>query len=179
MTPQMMRRLLRKDELWERFQNLALNVKDRNDLVRLRKELLDSHATRASRSLGLKKNTTAETLLEANLDDIAKRSRAVEIIVYVSKDASLLRSAMDALTGHILGEYGEQLKPIRTKADRESIVNAMMLEEQKILHGLEQLIEAAEWLVEDLDKTSWSLKNAVSLMTLIMQRENIVKSVAI
>jgi hypothetical protein len=180
MTPLMLRRLVRKDDLFVRFQTLSSNVKDRNDLTRLRKELLDSHATRSSRSLLTRKGgTTAESLLEANLDDIAKRSRAVEIIVHVSKDANLLRSAMDAVIGHILSEYNESLRPIRTKADREALVNSLMVSEQQVLHGLDQLIEAAQWLVEDLDKTSWALSNAVKILSLIMQRENIVKSVAI
>lgn len=54
-----------------------------------------------------------------------------------------------------------------------------MVEENKVLFGIEQLIETAEWLVEDIDKTSWSLGSIVKLLALTMQRENIVGSAAI
>lgn len=105
MTPQALKRILRQDDLWDRFQNLSKNVSDRNDLVRLRKELLNAHAIRPSRRLASKKGgLTVTHVMDASLEDIATRSRAVEIMVLTSKDARLLRSAMDAVTGHILSE---------------------------------------------------------------------------
>ena len=170
-----------EDDAWLRYIGILGKVRNTNT-NELRKEVVRLHQNRGSRTLMLKSHINAEHLMRAHLEDMAYRSRLVEINIVVSKMFRRLEVTLGAITNHLVSNYSAYLKETtvhRTKGDINTFVEAL-LEDGWAEHGaLESTLDVCKQIIDDIDKGGWSLRNMVELLKIVAARESVIKSAEI
>jgi hypothetical protein len=167
-----------EDDVWARYQRILTRTQETTRAVELVKEIERLHGSRSSRFLSTKSGgATAFNLIDANLQDISYRSRIVEIKITISKQHRLLEQVLGAVHGHLLSNYNEEIVDLvgKLKASQGTFVDSMIRDGWDALSKLEKVREIAEYVVEDIDKTAWAMTNLVKLVTLLAQRDNVLK----
>lgn len=166
-----LRKLLRKDDEYAKFKNILQYASSLAEFDNYCAEMETMHQGRKSRTLAHKSIST-KRLVDAVLQDASYRSRCVEIMMVVNKASRMLLSATEAIRGHIFSKYKPYLANYRTKAERDTYVNNILKEAVAKLADYERIIEMAKYIIEDIDKMSWSARNILQGLELMLQREN-------
>ncbi len=170
-----------EDEVWERYTSL-LSRFDTTDISDWTAELERLHSSRSSRRLMLKRSITPDDIIKVNLEDLATRSRIVEILLTLGKRYRLLEKALSAVYGHLTTTYPAEIDALvtgRTKGERQEFVEAVMKEGWDTQSKLDLLKANALMIVEDIDKGSWTYRNLVEMVKIVSQRESIVSQVGV
>ena len=117
-------------------------------------ELLEMQRRSKIGRLSLKK-LSAERIRNAVLDTTGLRSRAVEILVSCKKAYNLMYEYTESAKIILLYEYENRdpLSHITTKTDRTKVLYSGIRKRVPQLRELEQVIEAAEYVIDDLDQS--------------------------
>lgn len=170
------RKLIRRDkrlsDLEDRFNNLPyyqINGKE------LHAEIKRIHMVRKTRQLNRKSKTFVGDITESLIDDQAHRSRLTEILMECVKIIRNLENTLESIEGHLLLEYSELLSEIRTKSERESFIHHNILKEYfKHIEKVERIKQVAEFVIVDIDKAGYMLKNLIEAVKLAAGRREAV-----
>ncbi|QJT70869.1 hypothetical protein GR7B_00071 [Vibrio phage vB_VcorM_GR7B] len=161
---------LKKDSDYRKLENIlegcTLNPKS------LLEEVQRTHASRKSRLLGVKRGISSSKINKASLQDIAFRSRIVEIRSEVRLQLNAVDSAFGIVHSSMLGKYSASiLKPYNTKSEKESVISSLpsMQRAQRLVDGFSSLVELCDDVIEDIDKTAWALKLAMQGIELALR----------
>lgn len=167
-----LKRLLAKDEQYERFKKIVLNFSMREELEILMKEVETLHATRKGRKL-YRTAPNPRDIIDASLEDSSFRSRAVEIMMRMMRSQRAIEKAIDSVSGYIFSEYGQYMEA-RTKAERERSMRSINQRALQYLNELESAIEVIKVFIDDCDKSAWQFKSALEGVKIIYQRESVI-----
>ncbi len=164
-----LKRKLMTDSVWIKFQNILEHVNNLAQFDNYVSEMESLHAGRASRNLHLK-SPSPKRLIDAAAQDSSYRSRCVEIMLTVLRAQRMLNASIEATTNHLVAKYSSEI-PGSTKGEREQYIKAILSSAYEKLSDLERITEAAEYLIEDIDKASFALKHQIDAVSLILTRE--------
>ena len=133
------------------------------------KEIERMHKGRLSRSLTRK--TTSSGIIDSAGQDQSYRSRAVEILMTVTKRTVMLESAYDLTKAHVFNKYAEELARYKTKGERDQVVRNLLGGAKETLTKLGLVDKLCNLLIGDVDKAIWPLRYALERRQTAQKRE--------
>ena len=166
------RDLLRQDRRVRKLKRLIKSGNYSLPIIEWQRELEAMYSTRLTRRLtvGDVVRRFHRNFMQAVLQNQSNRSRAVEIKVHCVKTRNRLRKHTTELKRFLLARYSVQLRPIRTKAEREDMLNSVLFEADDCRQELDSLIEIIDLMVADMDSTGRTVYNLVEMMKLLEQK---------
>ena len=130
--------------------------------------------TRQIRTLTAQSKLAPKKLIAVSIDEADKRARLTEIIVTSRRCSAKLEAVMDVMHQHVLSECTDLLSGVRTKGERDQIVQSVLAKGWELIHVMNATTERAQTIIEDIDQSSYNLNRMVKLVELIVQKEHIV-----
>lgn len=161
---------IRETKDYKTFKVLVTKVAERLNVEKDREEALAMHAGRTSRRLHGKKQYSPKSLLDAALNDLACRSRLVELRVQASLQITLLHDAIKAIRHFITNEFDDDLNDFKTVGQRTALVDRVIKKSLEVESEGKALIELMDHLVGDIDKASYQLKIMSETLKLMMDK---------
>lgn len=166
--------LIRKDRRYKRllktFESAAIyNI----PCERLIGELKDIHSLREVRRLNIRDADYVDKLLNANSHDQAQRSRCTEILVSCLEVTEKLNRALAALKDHLMLEFSDHLRPLRTKEERLMVLNLALRKFSRFLENVAVVKGIADLVISDIDKAGWSLRASLDALKITRKTETV------
>lgn len=155
------------DGEYKKFRLLLKNSRTELKIERDRKEALALLAGRTSRELYGKRQFSPKAMLEAASNDMAARSRLVEIRVRMKVHIDLLEDACKAIKNHMLTEYADQMRLFTNQESRTAFVERVQGTARTLLVQGQALIDMLDQIVIDIDKASYHMSNMTSMIVLL------------
>lgn len=108
-----------------------------------------------------------DRVIKAAISDQSIRSRLTEILTEVIRIRRTVESALDSFVAYGLNKYKDTLGTLRTKGDKETAIKGFLSRYYKYLDDVVTLQQVITVVVEDLDKSHWTLKTVVEALKLI------------
>lgn len=147
----------------------------KQDTKRLLDEISTMHGSRMVRGLttdGVVANQ-GKRLIDATLQNTAYRARLIEIKMSLLRTSSRVGELLDSVIGYARTEYHDRLAALgRTQADRNAALNQLFSSQYERLRRIEDVIQAADLVIEDLDQCGWALKRVIDVVTLMHQTKH-------
>jgi hypothetical protein len=135
-------------------------------------EVKNLNTMRMVRRLNSTSPDFVDRIIKAALHDQATRSRLTEILTDCLRAKRTLETALDSFTEYALVRYTSTLSSCRTKADKEALVRLFMSDWYDYLNSMMTLYSTTQLVVEDLDKSAWTIKNIIDACKLIYAPEH-------
>ncbi len=161
---------VRKDLEYKKFKAIVLKVQERLNIDKDRTEALSMHAGRTSRRLHGAKQYSPKSLIDACLNDLACRSRLVEVRVQCSIQIDLLHDAVKAMRQYINTEFYEELKVYKTIGDKSSVIDRIVATALVTQSEGQALIKLLDDLINDVDKASYHLRAMLDALKLMAEK---------
>lgn len=158
---------IRKDAEYQKFKKILVKVREKINVDRDRTEALSMHAGRTSRRLHGTKQYSPKSLIEASLNDLACRSRLVEVRVQCSIQIDLLHDAVKAMRHYITTEFVEDLKEYKTVGQRNALIDRVVSAALVTQSEGQALIKLLDDLINDIDKASYHLRLMIETLKLL------------
>lgn len=163
-------RELKKDKLVKSLhEQFAVNPGWRLDLETYEKEIVLIHSSRKIKSLDLRKSKQTDSVIDANLHEQSSRSRLVEIILTCRKVHNEITRQLDVAREVLMLKHKSSFGSLRSREDRNKAIDygvfrAITTE----LLRIEQLENDVQQIVEDIDKSGFTLKRHVEVLNLTL-----------
>ncbi len=158
---------IRANPEYKKFKAIVLLVQEKLNIDRDRNEALSMHAGRTSRRLHGTKQYSPKSLIDASLNDLACRSRLVEVRVQCSIQIDLLHDAVKAMKHYISTEYNDEMKAYKTVAQRTAFLDRVVAASLVIESEGKALIKLLDDLINDIDKASYHLRLMIDALKLL------------
>jgi hypothetical protein len=158
---------IRDDPVYKRFKDIFENVRKRIDVEKAFKEATMLHEQRIEAAPKGDKRYSAQRLVDANMLDLATRSRLIRIRTTNSKQLSHLEAAMAAMRHHILTEYVDELKPYRSAPQRQALMDRVMKNAVEFVAECTNLNDTLDLIIKDVDQASHGYRHVVELLKLM------------
>lgn len=165
--------LLRQDSHVRKLRRLLRKGGFNVNTVEFIRELEGLHTTRLTRRLVVTDVTQRfqGRFMRAVLQNQANRSRTVEIKMRCFRTQAKLKRHLDDLTKYLMARYAEQLRRAAgTKSERENIIKSVYSNAENIQEELNTTMAIADMVIDDLDKTGWTVKNIIDMATLLHEK---------
>jgi len=150
------KRMLKLHDAFTTLPQYQLNIAELYD------EVKTIHALRKTRQLNTKNKNFIRDLIDGMIDDGAKRSRLVEILMVCVKTIRTLEDTLESLEGYLLMEYSTKLYQLKTKGERADFIKHHVFQPYlKYSKRLSTLKDAVELVCVDIDKFAYSYRNLV------------------
>lgn len=136
----------------------------------LRQEVLDLHDRRVIRNLTLDKKMNVRKLQAAVAQEQAVRSRCVAILVECRRLIDKIEPLKSAIILQLLTSYSAKI-PLTTKTEKREYLVHGFTKRVPVLEGLASTIETIEYIIEDVDKSAFSLQRMIHLFDLSSRPE--------
>ena len=161
---------IRASDEYKKYKKIVLKVQDRLKVEKDRNEALSMYAGRTSRKLFGKQQYALKALIDASLNDLAVRSRLVELRVQCSIQIDLLHSATKAMKQQITTEFHEELKAYKTVGQRTAVIERCVKGALDIESEGSALIKLLDDMIGDIDKSSFQLRNMLEALKLLSEK---------
>lgn len=145
------------------FQELPIYQLPIDDFL---KEIEHIHKARNIRFLSQASPRFIESVVDASIMDQANRSRLVEISMACYKAENTLLEALDPLKTYLAMTYSSDLTFIRTKDERNQLLNMALAPFMKFIGRVQQVRQLSTMVIDDVDKGAWSIKALIAAMQL-------------
>lgn len=164
--------VLNEDKSYKKYKLILSSVKQNTDLVGIRKEANNSHATRSSRSL-YKKRVIPSKLIESEAEDSSIRSRLVELRSLLLTSQELLATTISLTKRHLKATYGDAIKTFgSTVQQRNIVVDRFFSSGQEYLEQISTTLSILDSYIKDIDATGYKHTNIRELMKLEHANKN-------
>jgi hypothetical protein len=157
---------------WLKMRESAVFVVNTDKLSR---EILSIHATKKFRSVEGKAvlQSAQKVLVEANAENNANRSRLAEIKLQCFRSKRLINETIIEVTLYLRTRYVEELKrEYKTIGDRDAAIHKVLEDFHRMIYKLDSVIGLADISIEDIDKSSYSIKGINDTLAITSKREN-------
>ena len=144
------------------------------DTHKLTNELFTLHGTRNIRNLSSSDvlGSAQKKLLDIALENVAKRSRCVEIKMKAYRVARSLEQHLADMFNYLYSRYSDQLREeFRAITDRKSAVTAILQPFYNLLHKLKTVESLADMVISDCDQTGYATTNMTKAIEIAFARE--------
>jgi len=160
-------RTIRADSRYKKFKRIVETTSERLKIENDRNEALALHLARTSGTLYGKKQYSARSLLEAEANDMAARSRWVHIRVQASIHLNLLDEACDAIKRHIFTQYYDELRGFSNEQQRKALVERVQGVAMDLITDGKSLLDMLDQLIKDADQSSFSMGRMVNVLEML------------
>lgn len=160
---------IRNDPVYKKFKAILEVTMKKMNVDEDHKEIMARHSSRTARSLRKGERYSPHKLIDANMQEMSIRSRLVEIRIKNSKPLKHLREAMEAMRRHIVTEYVDELSDYKTEGQRKALADRVMKTANEFIAQAEDLLDAIDLILKDIDQTSHSLRHSVELLKLLTE----------
>lgn len=168
---ELLRRNLAEDRNWRRYSELCRQIQQSYPVKEVEEEILHLHAARTSRKP--RQDTTAAILLKIAANEIRTRARLSEILVESMKPRRALEALIDLLETYLPTEYSRNFIGLKTKGDRDAIVDALLADGRRIVSRMERVESQVSVVIQDIDKSGYNLRLMGDMLELVARRESI------
>lgn len=161
---------IRETKDYKTFKAMVVKVSEKLDVEKDRAEALSMHAGRTSRRMHGKKQYSPKSLIDAALNDLACRSRLVELRVQASIQISLLHDAIKAMRHYITNEFDDELSEYKTVGQRSALIDRVITKALEVESNGKAIIEMMDHLIVDIDKASYHLRAMCDALKLVMDK---------
>ena len=168
------RAVLKEDGAWQKFRNTIKNVWQ-PDFDGYIDEIKALHTGRSIRSIN-PHQPTGKSVAEAAARDQMVRSRCVEIAMNVTVVRNIMSSAIKNAAKYVDARYGEYMASslgLHSVNDRKNMISAVLGPYQDRLDDLITVLEIADMVIEDCDKSSYTIKHLTEALTIATKREGL------
>lgn len=158
---------IRAEPEYRKFKAIVLKVREQLKVERDRKEALAMHAGRTSRRLHGTKQYSPKSLIDASMNDMACRSRLVEIRVQCSLQNDILSDAIKSVNKFITTEYYTDLAKYKTVGQRNAVIDRVVTGALEVQGESTALINMLDELIKDIDKASYHLTHMLEALKLL------------
>jgi hypothetical protein len=158
---------VRNDQEYIKFKKIIRTTRDRLRLVEDREEAMMMLSGRTSRTIYGKKQFSGKSLMEAMANDMAARSRLVEIRCRAKINLDVLTDACQALKDHVLTEYSEDMKLFSNAESRNAFVSRVQGTAKQTVTETCALIDMFDQIITDIDKSSFHMKHVTEIILFI------------
>lgn len=164
-----LRRQLRENDGYLQYRRMVKNIQERFDIEKYYEETHTVHAGRRMRNLF---GTTpgADKISDAVLQDVKCRSRLVEIVLKATRHYDRLDILLSEMRKYLAAQYPDVTDHLRTKAERQEYFDAYLKTGIKFQAELKSLIEAANFIIKDIDQCSHATRHLVECLSLVLSR---------
>jgi hypothetical protein len=112
-----------------------------------------------------------DTVISASLEGQVLRSRLTAIKIDCYKNLKKIDDYRENIQKYLFVTYKDELDKLgyKTQADKGYIINCLFIEVNRFLESLKTLDETVEFLIKDIDQQSWTLKNIISVLELVVK----------
>ena len=136
------------------------------DLIEETMRLQSERSTRTLKASDVIASTQMK-MTTAILENAAHRSRLVEIRMKAMRSHLQCEVVINALVRFLQNKFVLEVKEAAsTKDERRALLTSGLVGENDLVDEVKQLLALTETAIDDLDKTAWSLKSIVELMTI-------------
>ena len=165
-----LRNKIKEDEKYKKFKNAFLKEYKKIDLEVDKDQLINLQSTRLSRTLyGKKEMYSANSLMEASLQDLAARSRMVEIRVQLSRRLALLEALISSISKHIYSNYLVIEPSLKTEAQKNNFITDFLAVYKEYVKKGTPIVEMADAFIKDIDQAGFSLRNMMDCLKLLSE----------
>lgn len=159
---------IRESKDYKQFRKIVLGVQERLNVEKDRTEALSLFAGRTSRKLFGDKRYSPKALIDASMNDMAARSRLVELRVRTSIQIDVLHEACKAMRHSMSSNFTEEVKSrFKTVGERAAFFDLMIASALEIESEGDALIKLLDGLINDIDKSSYHLKGVIECLSLL------------
>jgi len=134
------------------------------------KDVKDIHSIRKMRGLHDHK-LSPKRLAEANLQEVALRGRLVKIMLDCMSVRFDLQKLLDMAEAHITTNYQAELSRYSTVGARGAVVRDLLKNGYSQMRVIEKTEELAQYVIEDIDKTSYRSRDTMECFELATRPE--------
>ncbi len=169
-----MREVLKDDPVWQKFRNTIKNLwqpEFENHIEEIKK----LHTGRSIRSIN-PHMPTGKGIAEAAARDQMVRSRCVEIAINVTVVRNLMAVAIKNAGKYVEVKYATYMEKslgLHTLNSRNSMKSALLGPYYKRFDDLETVLEIVDMVIEDCDKSSYTIKHLTEAITVATKREGL------
>lgn len=157
-----------QDESYQRLKRIIQHSSNIS-VPSLLDEIETLHLGRNSRSFSLK-GMDSFKLIEAIMQDQSYRSRITEIMFSALRHVNMMEIAYNSAFELLLSKYSERL-PFRTKGEREGFIKSCINPARKRIDEIYSVVTLATYIIEDIDKAGYALKNTIQALEMSTKRE--------
>lgn len=133
-------------------------------------EIMDLHKKRIITKMNIKGKLSNKTLQKALVQEQAYRSRILALKLECKYVVELIERLVDSACLQIMHRYTKDL-PFKTKSENKQYVWDTFVSAIPIWIKLEDCVETADTIIEDIDRASWTAKHLISLFELSTRPE--------
>lgn len=155
------------------FNTYFAQCKAKIDVIKIEQELEQKIHQRVSLSSvrmadDIDYNALRTMLVNNSIDSQILRSRLSHMRIEVYKTLSKLTERLNSLKKYLLARYKNEFESygLKTQADKSHLVDSTFLHCDEFLIELTTLKDSLLFLIEDLDKNSYTLKNLVEVLSI-------------
>jgi len=163
---------IRESQDFRKFKKIVAQVESRLNVEKDYEEAQALHSGRTSRKLYGDKRYSGKSIIEASSNDMAARSRLVEIRVKASRQIDVLHDACKAMKHSMLTNFSDEInKRFTTVGARTAFAETMIARALEIQTEGAGLIKVLDSLIEDIDKSGYHLSNMADVLKLLDSRK--------
>ncbi len=112
------------------------------------------------------------TLIKADMQHAAGRSRAAEIRMHCYELRDVIDELMEAATDYMLARYQTELKNsgFSTKSNQTAAIDHVLTQFRKRKRELDRVIELSKLVIDDIDKASFNINHTIEVLKLNISR---------
>lgn len=158
---------IRGTDEYKKFKKIVAKCLSLINVERDRTEALSMHSGRTSRMLYGQKRYSPKALIDASLNDLACRSRMVEMRVQISVQIDLLHDAIKSMKHYISTQFVAELKHFGTVDVRAAFAERVLKAALAVQSEGQALIKLLDDLINDCDKSSFHLRTMMEALKLL------------
>lgn len=158
---------IRNDAQYIKFKKIVRETREKLKIDTDRSEAMMLLSGRTSRTIHGKQQFSGKALLEAMSNDMAARSRLVEIRIRAKVHLDTLTDACQALKDHVLTEYTEDMRIFNNAEARNAFVSRVQGTAKQTVTETAALIDMLDQITTDIDKASFHLSRMTEIILLI------------
>lgn len=159
---------LGEDEIFTAFNKVMTQIAGLFSYGSLNEEIMMIHQAREGRDLYLDPSIPkSDRISKAILKNSADRSRLVELLIPLKRYRKTINKNLQAINNYLQVHYGIAFEGIKTKGDRELVIETLLGKAHGLLSDVEAVIESIEEIIHDIDQSGFATKDTVALVEVV------------
>ena len=161
---------IRADAEYKKFKRILQTTQERLDFEVIVEEARSLHQSRVVRSLYGKKAYSPKNVLDASAQEVANRSRLVELRLRLASELSILEQALSLAKKYVSTEYADDLAEFKTRDQRIAFVDRVFRAAIEYHNEGQQVVETLDFLIQDIDKASYHISTMKEILSLLTEK---------
>jgi hypothetical protein len=160
---------IRSCKPYKRYKRILREIESKFDPETIKTGAKNMHSARLSRTIDPKK-MSPKMLIEAHARDIQYRARYVELLVSLESHKTDLNPLVLAVKKYLMSEF--PLEGAKYKNEKQAYFDRYFRDADQLVAEVDHLIKMLLWFIEDIDKSSYRMRDLVKLVEMVYSKES-------